>query len=121
MPTNPHGEPVDKPSIDKKHGVLWRSPNAVEAQNGPISIGPINRTMLDEGTSVAEYIAARDLAVSEGLHHNAPVPRVRARFTEKVPSGSPEPTRFRTASGRDATEAERLDQRLRHRLSLPNM
>jgi hypothetical protein len=41
--------------------------NGLEAENGRISIGPINRTMLDEGASVEEYIAARDLAVTEGL------------------------------------------------------
>ena len=41
--------------------------NGLEADKGRISIGPINRTMLDEGASVEEYVAARDRAVAEGL------------------------------------------------------
>jgi hypothetical protein len=56
--------------------------NGLEAQDGRISIGPINRTMLDEGASVEEYIAARDLAVTEGfitMH----LSRAYVLFTEK--------------------------------------
>jgi hypothetical protein len=41
--------------------------NGLEADQGRISIGPINRAMLDDGASVAEYITARDLAVADGL------------------------------------------------------
>jgi hypothetical protein len=41
--------------------------NGLEADKGRISIGTINSTMLDEGASVAEYLAARDRAVAEGL------------------------------------------------------
>ena len=41
--------------------------NGLEADKGRISIGPINRTLLDEGASVDEYIAARARAVAEGL------------------------------------------------------
>jgi hypothetical protein len=40
--------------------------NGVEADKGRTLIGAINRAMLDEGTSVAEYCAARDLALAEG-------------------------------------------------------
>jgi hypothetical protein len=56
--------------------------NGLEADKGRISIGPINRTMLDEGASVDEYIAARDLAIAEGfvtLH----LSRAYVIFTEK--------------------------------------
>ncbi len=40
---------------------------AGDADKGRISIGPINRTMLDEGASVAEYSAGRDRAIDEGF------------------------------------------------------
>jgi hypothetical protein len=41
--------------------------NGLEADKGRFSIASINRTMLDEGASVDEHIAARDRAVVEGL------------------------------------------------------
>lgn len=56
--------------------------NGLETDKGRVSIGPINRTMLDEGASVDEYIAARDLAIAEGLielHQS----RAYVIFTEK--------------------------------------
>jgi hypothetical protein len=56
--------------------------NGLEAQNGRISIGPINRAMLDEGASVDEYIAARDLAIAEGFLTMHPS-RAYVLFTEK--------------------------------------
>jgi hypothetical protein len=56
--------------------------NGLEADRGRISIGPINRTMLDEGARVDEYVAARDLAIAEGfitLH----LSRAYVLFTDK--------------------------------------
>lgn len=41
--------------------------NAAEADKGRIAIGPINRTMLDEGASVEEYRAGVQHAIAEGL------------------------------------------------------
>jgi len=41
--------------------------NAADADKGRISIGPINRTMLDEGASVEEYRVGRQRAIDEGL------------------------------------------------------
>lgn len=41
--------------------------NAAEADKGRISIGPINRTMLDEGASVDEYRAGVQRAIAEGF------------------------------------------------------
>lgn len=42
------------------------SANGLKADQGRIPLGAINRTMLDEGASVGEYSAARDLA-----HHRS--------------------------------------------------
>jgi hypothetical protein len=39
----------------------------LEAQNCLIPIDPITRTMLVDGASLAEVVAARQLAVAEGL------------------------------------------------------
>ncbi len=39
---------------------------AADADKGRISIGPINRTLLDEGASVAEYLAGLQRAIDEG-------------------------------------------------------
>ena len=41
--------------------------NGAEADNGRISIGPINRILLDEGASVDEYRAGFQRAIDEGL------------------------------------------------------
>jgi hypothetical protein len=56
--------------------------NGLEAQNGRIPIGPINRTMLDEVASVDEYVAARDLSLAEGLI-TLHLSRAYVLFTEK--------------------------------------
>ena len=69
-----NGNPHIKFVIDRRYadprvamGRFLEIANGLEADKGRISIGPINRTMLDEGASVAEYVAARDLAVTEGF------------------------------------------------------
>jgi hypothetical protein len=56
--------------------------NGIEADKGRIRIGPINRAMLDEGASVAEYSAARDLALAEG-HIEMRASGAYVMFTQK--------------------------------------
>jgi hypothetical protein len=41
--------------------------NGAEADNGRISLGPINRTLLNEGASVEEYRAGLERAILEEL------------------------------------------------------
>jgi hypothetical protein len=68
------GQPHTKFISDRRYadpriamGRFLEIASILEADQGRVPIGPINRTMLDEGTSVNEYIAGRDLAIAEGL------------------------------------------------------
>ena len=42
-------------------------PNAAEADQRRILVGPLNRVLLDEGATVAEYGERLKLALAEGL------------------------------------------------------
>ena len=68
------GQPHTKFTADRRYldpavamARILELANAAEADKGRISLGPINRTLLDEGASVDEYKAGLQRAIDEGL------------------------------------------------------